>query len=208
MFFPDNINKIVEGLTFSKDLLGRSEDMVLNFENKYILKVSSDCHSLENEKEKNDWVSDQLKGPKTLAFEIENGKAYYLRECINGDNLISKRFLDDPKLLIELCIDVVNILRSISNDCPFMASHSEGTSFIHGDLCLPNIYVDKNNSFLGFIDLGESGLGDPFYDYAWLIWSIEYNLGSKEYTNELLSALGIEFDEDKYQRYVLDVLDE
>ena len=30
-----------------------------------------------------------------------------------------------------------------------------GQDFIHGDLCLPNIYVDDNNQFLGFIDLGK-----------------------------------------------------
>jgi aminoglycoside phosphotransferase len=44
-------------------------------------------------------------------------------------------------------------------------------------------------------------VGDPWRDYAWCIWSLEYNTGSKTYTPLLLKKLGIAFDEDKYRKY-------
>lgn len=72
---------------------------------------------------------------------------------------------------------------------------------IHGDYCLPNILV-KNGKINGFVDLGSAGVGDPWRDYAWAIWSLEYNLGIKEYTPLLLEKLGIEFNQEKYDEYI------
>ena len=87
-------------------------------------------------------------------------------------------------------------------DCPYLSFDSTGHDFIHGDLCLPNIYVDDDDQFLGFIDLGNSGKGDVWYDYAWVLWSLEYNLKTNKYNEILLQKLQIEFDEEKYNQYI------
>ena len=47
---------------------------------------------------------------------------------------------------------------------------------MHGDLCLPNLFVDDNNKFIGFIDVGNCGKGDKYFDYSWLLWSLEFNI--------------------------------
>ena len=68
------------------------------------------------------------------------------------------------------------------------------------DFCLPNILV-RYNKVMGFIDTEASGIGDPWMDYAWCIWSFVYDLGTKQYTPLLLNALGIEFNQEKFDYY-------
>lgn len=67
---------------------------------------------------------------------------------------------------------------------------------------MPNIFVNKDNEFVGFIDLDNSGLGDKWYDYSWLLWSLEYNLKSNKYNKILLNKLKLEFDKEKYNMYI------
>ena len=62
--------------------------------------------------------------------------------------------------------------------------------------------IVKDDKVVGFIDLGDSGIGDPWRDYAWSIWSLEYNLKTNKYTNLLLEKLNIKFDKEKFDRYI------
>ncbi|MDE6407686.1 MAG: phosphotransferase [Anaeroplasmataceae bacterium] len=200
---PLNMVKVVQNLNFKKDTLGCSQDEVYIFEDQFVVKISSSKDQLLREKERIDWLADKIPGPKSIMLEEHNSKFYYLRTCVNGDNLISKRFLNNPFLLIETIKKVVDILRSLdSYSCPFKSMESIGNSFIHGDLCLPNIYVNEKNEFAGFIDLDNAGLGDAWEDYAWLIWSFEYNLKTNKYTKDLLHELGLEMNMEKYKQYV------
>lgn len=200
---PEDIYKMVQNLNFKKDCIGCSQDEVYVFEDKYVLKISSSKDCLLKEKEKTDWLENKIPGSKSILFKEYNSKYYYLRTCVSGDSLISKRFIDQPLLLIQTLKKVVEILRSLdAYDCPFQSSESTGNSFVHGDLCLPNIYVNENNEFEGFIDLNNAGLGDVWEDYAWLIWSFEYNLKTNQYTEALLKELGLEMNEKKYKQYV------
>ena len=86
------------------------------------------------------------------------------------------------------------------SDCPIKCPDSQGSCFVHGDFCLPNILV-WDGEISGFIDTEAGGLGDPWIDYAWCIWSLEYNLGTDEYTPLLLEGIGIEFDKEKFEYY-------
>ncbi len=69
---------------------------------------------------------------------------------------------------------------------------------IHGDYCLPNIMLD-NWKFTGFIDLGQSGIGDRHIDLFWGRWTIGFNLAQdgrlseseiKRYGERFLDAYG------------------
>ena len=201
MYLPNKIKEIVKNLSYEKDNIGRSKDTVLVFEDKYILKISNNKESLYKEKEKNDWISSYISGSKSICMIEDNKIYYYLRTYIKGESLISDRLIKNPDTLIEILIKVINILKQLDNkNCPFK-SNTIGNEFIHGDLCLPNIYVDSDNNFVGFIDLGNSGKGDRWYDYAWLLWSLEYNLHTNKYNKILLDKLEIAFDKDKYDKY-------
>ena len=201
--FPNEIKKIVNGLPYTIDDIGRSEDTVILFDNKYVLKISNNEERLLREKERIDWLSDKINGPKSVLFIEENNKTYYLRTYVSGESLISERFIKNPLLLIDVLVDVINILKSLDNiNCPFKSTDNIGESFIHGDLCLPNIYVDEKNKFCGFIDLDNCGLGDRWYDLSWLLWSLEYNLKTNTYNKILLEKLNVEFDTNKYNSYI------
>lgn len=80
----------------------------------------------------------------------------------------------------------------------------------HGDLCLPNIFIDKGK-ISGFIDLGAAGVGDKWRDIALCFRSLKHNFdgsyGGKAYPdfdpNLLFEELGIEPDAEKLKYYLL-----
>ena len=200
---PIQIKQIIKDLKYKKDNIGRSKDIIYIFENKYILKISNNIDRLKQEYQKMNWLEDKIPSSKSILFIEENNKAYYLRTYIDGETLISDRFVNDPILLIKTITKAVNLLKNLNNyNCPFNSKDNIGNEFIHGDLCLPNIIVNQNNDVIGFIDLDNSGLGDIWYDYSWLIWSFEYNLKTNKYTNLLLNELNIEFNQNKYNLYI------
>lgn len=95
--FPEVINEYVKNLTYSIDTIGRSEDEVYIFEDKYILKISVNKKSLLTEKERVDYLNfNNVSGSKSIYYIEENNKCYYLRTCINGDSLINARFTNNP----------------------------------------------------------------------------------------------------------------
>ena len=80
----------------------------------------------------------------------------------------------------------------------------------HGDLCLPNIFLEEGR-ISGFIDLGDTGIGDKWRDIALCYRSLKHNFdgtyGGKAYPDfdpELLfAALEIEPDREKLRYYIL-----
>lgn len=201
---PSTIKNYVNDLPHTRIYVGRSSDKVYQFDEQYILKVSKDIKSLSIEKDKNDWVNQYIVGSKTVCFVVDNNKAYYLRTYIKGYSLEKKRFTDNPEKLISILKEVNDVLRSLDEyDCPFISNEGDGKDFTHGDLCLPNIIVDNKNHFAGFVDLEGAGRGDKKCDYAWLLWSLEYNLKTDAYNEKLVKALNINISKYDYAKYVL-----
>lgn len=200
---PNEITEIIRDLPFRKDKTGCSGDEVYLFQDQYVLKVSRNYLQLRREKEKMDWLSNILPCSNSVAYIEKESKGYYLRTCIKGDSLIAPRFLKNPMLLIETIKKVVKVLRELDyKNCPFHSTDNCGKFFVHGDLCLPNIFVDEQNNFCGFIDLNNAGLGDLYYDYVWLLWSFEYNMKTNQYNERLLKELDIKIDEAIYRKYI------
>lgn len=140
MSLPKDIFSYVQQLKFKKNSIGWSEDEVYEFEDKYILKVSADKDRLSREMIRVDWLEDKIPGSKSILYREHNSKFYFLRTRIQGDSLISKRFLENPLKLIQTLKNVVGVLRKLDGmACPFSATDDKGSSFVHGDLCLPNI---------------------------------------------------------------------
>lgn len=200
--FPIEIKEIIGESKVTEIVdFHRSGDNVYSINEKYILKVSENIERLKNEYNKDKWISKYISSPKPIIFIVDNNKAYYLREYLIGENLCLEKYIKDPELLVDLLVKAIKLLHNTKVDDKKYIIDSEYNTLIHGDFCLPNIMV-YNNEITGFIDLGDSGIGDPWRDYAWCIWSLEYNLNSKEYTPLLLEKLHISFDEDKYNKYI------
>lgn len=80
----------------------------------------------------------------------------------------------------------------------------------HGDFCLPNILI-QDGKVSGFIDLGDTGIGDKWRDLALCCRSLKHNFdgtfGGKVYPDfnpdMLFEELGIEQNRDKLKFYIL-----
>lgn len=198
---PKEISKIIGNLQVTEVVdYHRSGDNVYTVGEKYILKVSNNVDRLKTEYEKDSWISNYISSPKPIAFMVKNAKAYYLRECLLGENMCSEKYLSRPHVLIDLLFEALNTLHKTTvSDGKYIIDKGH-TTLLHGDFCLPNILV-QDDKVVGYIDLGDAGIGDPWRDYAWCIWSLEYNLETQKYTPLLLEKLGIQFDKEKFDKY-------
>lgn len=77
----------------------------------------------------------------------------------------------------------------------------EELCFSHGDTSLPNIF-SLNCKFSGFIDVGECGIADKWFDLAICEKSIRRNLGEK-YVSKFYKKLNIVPDRKKIDYYLL-----
>ena len=77
----------------------------------------------------------------------------------------------------------------------------EEKCFSHGDTSLPNIFA-LNNKFSGFIDVGECGIADIWFDLAICEKSIKRNYG-EEYVSKFYEELNIVPDREKIEYYLL-----
>lgn len=77
----------------------------------------------------------------------------------------------------------------------------EELCFSHGDTSLPNIFA-FDNKFSGFIDVGECGIADKWFDLAICEKSIRRNYG-EEYVSKFYEQLNIIPDRNKLDYYLL-----
>lgn len=86
----------------------------------------------------------------------------------------------------------------------------EKETICHGDFCLPNIFL-SDNGVSGMIDLGRSGVADPWMDIALCHRSLNNNYrgvyGANSYTGYqpqmLFDVLGIQPDPERIRYYIL-----
>lgn len=71
----------------------------------------------------------------------------------------------------------------------------------HGDYCFPNTVI-QDQQIVGFLDLGELGVADRWWDLAVATWSATWNLGPG-WEKSLLEAYDIEPDHDRIAYYRL-----
>jgi kanamycin kinase len=76
----------------------------------------------------------------------------------------------------------------------------------HGDYCVPNILF-RGNNLAGFVDLGELGVADRWWDLAVATWSLTWNFGLG-YEVTFLEAYGVDLDDARcrYYRLLYDVV--
>ena len=78
--------------------------------------------------------------------------------------------------------------------------------FSHGDYCLPNVFV-QGGRVSGFLDLGRSGISDPYQDIALCYRSLLHNYEEQPHPDFrpdlLFEALDLEPDWEKIRYYIL-----
>lgn len=78
---------------------------------------------------------------------------------------------------------------------------TEDVVLCHGDYCLPNVLI-KAGRVSGYVDLGELGLADRWWDLAVATWSLTWNLGSG-WEDLFLETYGIEADPERTRYFRL-----
>ena len=78
---------------------------------------------------------------------------------------------------------------------------SERLVVCHGDYCLPNVLIEAGAAS-GFVDLGELGVADHWWDLAVATWSVTWNLGPG-HEDLFLQEYGAEWDHDRVDFYRL-----
>ena len=78
---------------------------------------------------------------------------------------------------------------------------SEDLVVCHGDYCLPNVLIDGGRA-AGFVDLGELGVADRWWDLAVATWSLTWNLGPG-FEELFLAEYGATLDPERVRFYRL-----
>ena len=78
----------------------------------------------------------------------------------------------------------------------------EKLCFSHGDLSIPNVFY-KDDKITGFIDLGDSGIADMWFDIAILVKSLRRNYEIEDAEKYLFEKLNIKPNYETIEYYIL-----
>ena len=118
-------------------------------------------------------------------------------------SLVEKNINDDLIKLEDIKETTIKRFGSLDNILSFLKENKFECKkcFSHGDTSLPNIFAIENQ-FEGFIDVGECGIADKWFDLAICEKSIRRNYG-EEYILRLYDELNIIPDREKIDYYLL-----
>lgn len=109
---PPSIARIVDGLPFQIDSIGRSESRVVMFED-YVLKVSSLSFDIENEWKNYRALKGKLPIAEILAHEVVDGRIFLLKKKLKGKMLCDDYYMSRPTLLYSLAKKALEALWAV-----------------------------------------------------------------------------------------------
>ncbi len=212
---PSEIHKLIAGSPARAENIGRSgakvlmsADMCLKIAPKGTLRRAAVMQEYFHKK--------GLSAPLEKYIQSD-GWDYLLMRRVRGKHALDRQLMSEPKQLAWRIGEAVRMLHETdASDCPLTDANRiaydalcrelgdsealhhpmparfdilKSDVLIHGDCCLPNLFFD-GEQFSGFVDLGESGLGDRHFDLYWAMWSLGYNLGTDQYKDDFLDAYG------------------
>ena len=220
-----------------------------------VLKIQDAGTEAENEIKMLRWLNGKIPVPNIIEHTTENECSYILMTKCDGNMACDPRYMEDPKLQVQLLADTLHMLWSVDlSDCPckwtlqkrlklaeeniiqnrvdindvqpdtfgpngfrdpeallywLQENQPEETELLsHGDFCLPNIFLSENK-VTGLIDLGRSGISDPWQDIALCYRSLNNNHndmygGNTGFDQQLLfETLGLQPDPERIRYYIL-----
>lgn len=206
---PESIRRRIGTLPLKPNTVGRSDTRVFQVGDMH-LKVGP-VGTLERSAAMQDYF--HRKGLSSALFEYarHGGQDWLLMETVHGVPAYDPSLREDMPRLARQLGEIIRLLHETSVDnCPYAdvndrmldayekecgyvfrgdASLLKKDVLLHGDACLPNIFMDRER-FYGFVDLGDAGLGDRHFDLYWAAWSMRYNFKTAEYEDDFLDAYG------------------
>ena len=132
---------------------------------------------------------------KDIDTKLKEARIRVKNNIINRNNFKNEKFKEPEDLLLWL-----------ENNKP-----EYEPVFSHGDFCLPNIILEGDDKISGFIDIGDAGISDKWYDITLCYISLKNNFngsyGGKVYPkfdpNILFEVLEIEPNYKKIEYFTL-----
>ena len=131
---------------------------------------------------------------KDCPFNVSMDYKLSIVENNVNNNLISEHDLDEE--ILKRYGNIKNILLFLKNN-----KFNEELCFSYGDVSLPNIFA-KEDKCVGFVDVGECGIADKWFDLAICEKSIKRNYGV-QYVSKFYEELNIVPDRNKIDYYLL-----
>jgi kanamycin kinase len=130
-------------------------------------------------------------------FRLDAALELAARRVHGGDVVPERDFHPE-----HLCLTASEALQRLERTRPA----TEDLVVCHGDYCFPNVLISGGEA-TGFLDLGELGVADRWWDLAVATWSTVWNVGA-EFEAGFLRTYGIEPDPDRiaYYRLLYDVV--
>lgn len=165
----------------------------------YYIKIA-EKEQLGKEAELASLFAEKGMGPEVVSYSSAE-KDYLVTKAAKGEDAL--HYLENPEQLCESLAEAMKHLHSrpiagvpVSGCMEVYANTEKGNclkqdTFIHGDFCLPNIMLE-DGKFSSFIDVGLAGVGDRHIDIYWVLWSLNFNLGTDKYTDLFLELYGKE----------------
>ena len=219
---PEGIRRLIAGKPYRMDDMGMSGSRIMLFDDCVLKIVRYGERNAETVRVMR-WLEGKLPVPELAALLAEG-----LERLWRVDVSDCPRSRDPDAELREAASRVRNHLVDVSRAEPsafgpggfrdpeellgWLEDHRPSFEPVlsHGDFCLPNVFI-HNGGISGFIDLGDTGIGDKWRDVALCCRSLKHNFdgsyGGKVYPdfdpNLLFDALGIEPDREKLRYYTL-----
>lgn len=206
--FPEDIRYIFEeGKVYDSSCSAKMQ--VLYSDLGYYVKIA-EKDILKKEAEMARLFEEKKMGPQVVSY-LSTDKDYMVTKSARGENAL--HFLGNPEKLCEALCNAMKYLHSCSTvGIPASSSMDAyateanrnllvNDTFIHGDFCLPNVMLDNWN-FSSFIDVGNAGVGDRHIDIFWLLWSLNYNLGTNKYADYVMELYGKEKIDKRVLKFV------
>lgn len=122
IFFPDEINKYIEGREYRIDSIGKSGSKVLCFDD-MILKIERQSEEADNEYCMLKWLYSKLPVPKIIDFHRMKDFNYLLMSRIDGEMACSENLLRRPEVLLKALAEGLKMLWQVDvGSCPYMSN--------------------------------------------------------------------------------------
>jgi kanamycin kinase len=165
---------------------------------------------LGRERERLTWAAGWIPVPAVLGYGSDTRDEWLLTAALPGENAASETHRADPTRLVPLLGATLRRFHDALpvNACPFdgparaagvALPRPEDPVVAHGDACLPN-FLFADWSLAGYLDLGDLGVADRWWDLATTTWSVTRNLGPG-WEDAFLAAYGLSRDAEKHDFY-------
>ncbi|WP_067935221.1 aminoglycoside 3'-phosphotransferase [Alicyclobacillus kakegawensis] len=182
---PDDLTQKVRGWQICENQTGHSSSQVYRLvpptgKALYLKVQNAATGSLEPERRRLAWLQGKLPVPNVLGFYVHGSYQFLLMSEVPGLPASDPACLQAPNELVKLLALGLRTIHALAVDtCPFRLQEDKGRGerdlvVCHGDYSLPNVLI-SDGAIRGFIDLGQLGVGDRYWDLATVRRSLRYN---------------------------------